>query len=128
MSNFNQITLMGRVGRDPEIKSLPEGKKLARFSMAVSEKVTRQGERVEETEWFNATGFDKVADVLEKFVHKGDLIFIQGKFKSRKWKADDGTERTYNEVVIHQMQLMSPRREEKPAEAETPGPADDLPF
>lgn len=140
MSNFNQITLIGRIGKDPDVKILEAGK-IAKTTLAVTEKVTRDGERVDDTEWFNVAMFGKVAEVAENYVRKGDLLFIQGRFKSRKYTDKEGVEKTYHEILVHQMQMLGSKRDKaetgnpasepkkqygmEPVDAE---PVDDLPF
>lgn len=139
MSNFNQITLIGRVGKDPDVKTLEAGK-IAKTTLAVTEKVTRDGGRVDDTEWFNVTMFGKVAEVAENYIRKGDLLFIQGRFKSRKYTDKEGEEKVYQEILVHQMQMLGSKREKsetgnpaseqrkheaEPVDAE---PVDDLPF
>lgn len=137
---MNHIYLIGRTGKAPEIKALETGK-VAKFSLAVSEKVTRKGEKVEETEWFNLVVFNSLAEVCEKYVKKGDHIAVNGKIKSRKYTDKDGNERTIYEVFVSSLEMLGGKKQEAEPESdlptekdipsERPAPQtnmDDLPF
>lgn len=138
MANFNQITIIGRVGRDPEFKDTETGLRVAKFTVATTEKTGTGENRKEETEWFNVAAFKVHAEIVEKFVRKGDLIMIQGRFKTRKYQDKEGVEKTYSEVLVNQIQMLSmkdPNREiggrpERQPETleKVPVPVDDLPF
>lgn len=135
---FNQIQLIGRVGKDPETFTTKNGK-LVKFSFAVSEKFKREGEQVEETEWFTVIVSERSAETCEKYVQKGDLLFVQGKFRSRKYEDKEGVTRTILEVRNATFQMLGSKKKEGttpetsgPIEA-TPvihdgQPVDDLPF
>lgn len=99
--DLNQVTLIGRLGKDPEIKSFDSGDKVANFSIATSEawKDKSSGEKKERTEWTNVVVWGPLADVVEKYVSKGDKIFVQGKLQTRKWEKD-GVDRYTTEVVL----------------------------
>lgn len=134
---MNQINLIGRVGKAPEVKTLESGK-VAKFSLAVSEKVRKGDERIEETEWFNVCVFGKTAEVVERFVAKGDKVFISGKYKTREYEKD-GEKKRFSEVLVAQLELLGERRDtgnqaeaaksdEIPAPVVHAQPDDDLPF
>lgn len=131
---MNVIHLIGRVGKDPEIKNLESGTKVAKFSLAVSEKFTRNGERVEETEWFNIAIFGKLAEVAEKYVNKGDKLQVSGKFRSREYEDKEGITRRAYEVNASGMEMLGGKPGEAKPEAvqdQVPTaaePIDDLPF
>jgi single-strand DNA-binding protein len=126
---INSVTLVGRVGQTPEIKTLESGQRLARLSIATSEKYTnKQGEKIEETDWHNVVVWGKLVDVIEKYVNKGDLLYLQGKLKTRSWE-QDGAKRYATEVVLSgfdcKLVMLGGKREE----ASVPPPtADDLPY
>lgn len=143
MSNLNQINLIGRVGKTPEMKNLESGK-VAKFSLAVSEKTTRNGERVEETEWFNVAVFGKTAEVVERYVNRGDLLFITGHIKTRRYQTKEGEDKTFTEVIVNALQMLGTKGagqqdEPRPQATHSPEPLpapdlltqpieDDLPF
>lgn len=104
MSGLNRATLIGRVGKDPEIKHTNNGSKVANFTIATSEswKNKDTGEKNERTNWHNIVVWDeRVIDaVLSKYVHKGDLIFIEGQIENRKYTDSNGIERWITEIVL----------------------------
>lgn len=99
---MNRVTIMGRVGKDPEMRSFQSGDKVANFSIATSErwKDKTTGEKKEKTEWHSVAVFGPAADVVEKYVHKGDQILIEGSLQTRKWQDQSGTDRYTTEVVV----------------------------
>lgn len=103
MSSLNKVTLIGRVGKDPEILRTQAGKKLASFSLAMSEtwKDKNTGEKREKTEWINIVIYNEgIAGVVEKYVHKGSQIYIEGALQTRKWQDKEGKDRYTTEVVL----------------------------
>ena len=103
MASLNKVQLIGRLGKDPEIRTMGSGDKVASFSLAMTEKWTdkRSGEKKEKTEWANVSVWgDGLVGVVDRFVKKGDLIYVEGKFSTRKWKDKDGQDRYSTEVVI----------------------------
>lgn len=102
MSSLNKVTLIGRLGKDPEIRSVTSGDKVANFSIACSESWTdkRSGERKEKTEWINVVVWgDGLVGVIEKYVSKGDQIYVEGAFKTRKYEKN-GEDRYVSECVV----------------------------
>lgn len=90
MSNLNKCIFIGRLGKDPESKQISNDFKVVNFSLAISEKWTdkQTQERKEVTEWINCQASNKVSEIVEKYVHKGDLLYVEGKFKTRSWEKD----------------------------------------
>lgn len=99
---MNRVTLMGRVGADPEIRTFQSGEKVANMRLATSErwKDKQTGEKKEATEWHTVAVFGPVAEVVEKYVHKGDQILVEGKLQTRKWQDQSGQDRYSTEVVV----------------------------
>ena len=100
---MNLAILIGRVGKDPEIKSFQNGGKVANFSLATSEKWKdkNSGEKKEKTEWHNITVFsDGLVGVVERFVKKGDQLMVKGKIQTRKWQDQSGNDRYTTEIVL----------------------------
>ena len=87
MSYLNKTMLIGRCGGNPDVKTINEqGRKAAQFSLATTEKYRdRNGEVKENTEWHNIVAFDKAAELIEKFVTKGMLLYVEGKLRTRSW-------------------------------------------
>jgi single-strand DNA-binding protein len=102
-SSLNKVELIGRLGKDPEIRNLQNSSSVANFSVATSEswKDKRSGERQEKTEWHNIVVWnEKTIEFVEKYLKKGDLVRIEGKLQTRKWEDKDGVDRYTTEVVI----------------------------
>ncbi len=101
--NLNKVMLIGHVGKEPEIRSSPDGARICNLSLATSEhykdKVT--GERRSKTEWHRVFIInDRIIDVIDRFVRKGSLIYVEGQLQTRKWTDKEGSERYYTEVLI----------------------------
>ena len=108
---LNRITLIGNLGRDPELTYTQSGTAVARFSIAVSRRWTEKasGERKEETTWFTVVAFDRQAEVCNQYLHKGSRIYLEGRMQSRKYTDRDNNERTAWEVVLTDMQMLDAR-------------------
>lgn len=103
--SLNQATIIGNVGRDPEIRSTQSGKRIASFSIATNEtwRDRNSGERKQETEWHNIVVWQENAvEFCEKWLRKGDLCLVQGKIKNRKWTDKDNRDRYTTEIVVDQ--------------------------
>lgn len=102
-SSLNKVELIGRLGKDPEVRNLSNGSSVANFSVATSEKWKdkRSGEMQEKTEWHNIVVWnEKTIEFVEKYLNKGDLVRIEGKIQTRKWEDQDGKDRYATEIVI----------------------------
>jgi single-strand DNA-binding protein len=102
-SSLNKVELIGRLGKDPEVKNLSNGSSVANFSVATSEswKDKRSGEKQEKTEWHNIVVWnEKTIEFVEKYLKKGDLVRLEGKIQTRKWEDQDGKDRYSTEIVI----------------------------
>ena len=102
MSGVNKVILIGNLGQDPDVRSLPNGDPVATVSLATSEtwKDKQTGEKQERTEWHRVVFFGKVADVVKQYLHKGSKIYVEGKLRTRKWQDKDGQDRYTTEVVV----------------------------
>jgi single-strand DNA-binding protein len=109
MSNFAQTTLVGRLGKDPESRTMPNGKAVVNFSVAVSEKWTKDGEKQERTEWYNCAAFDRTAEIISEYVRKGDLILVVGKQQTDKYEKDGETKYAVK-TIVRDVQLMPNNR------------------
>ena len=123
MASLNRVLLIGNTGKDPEIKTFASGNKVAQITLATSERYKdRNGEQKEDTEWHSVQAFGKLADVVERFVHKGMLLYVDGKIRTRSYEADGRTiYRT--EIVADHIQMLDRPQGNRPAL----GPDDDLP-
>lgn len=110
MSGVNKVILVGRLGKDPEVRNLDNGVSVANFTMATSEsyKDRTTGEKKEVTEWHNIVLWRGLAEISQKFLHKGDLVYIEGKLRTRSWEKD-GVTRYTTEVVADNMTMLGSR-------------------
>ena len=107
MSSVNKVILIGHAGDAPKIRDLGQTKS-ANLSLATSESFTnRNGERVETTEWHNIQLWGKLADVAEKYIIKGTMLYIEGKLKTEKYTDAQGVEKFYTRIVADRLQLLS---------------------
>ena len=124
----NKVILVGRLGRDPQVKHLSGGKSVANFSIATDESYKdRNGERQKKTEWHNIVAWGATAENVEKYLRKGSLVYVEGALNTRKWEKD-GQERTTTEVNASNIRFLDKaekgaEREEKPEITD-----DDIPF
>ncbi len=110
MSGVNKVILVGRLGKDPEVRHLENGATVASFSLATSEyyKDKTTGERKEVTEWHNVSLWRGLAEVAEKYLRKGEMVYIEGKLRTRSWEKD-GITRYTTEIVGDNMTMLSPK-------------------
>lgn len=108
MPSLNKVILIGHLGRDPEIKTTQSGRKVANFSLATSEKWTSKetGQRTEKTEWHKIVAWGKIAEIIEKYLHKGDAIYIEGKLQTRSWDDNDGQKRYATEIFMDELKML----------------------
>lgn len=141
MTGLNKAQIIGNLGQDPEVRYLDNGTAVANFSVATSEtwKDKNNGEKVTNTEWHRVTLWRGLAEVAEKYLKKGQKVYISGKIKTRKWEDKDGIERTTTEIIGDDLIMLgertdSPKPDQNPKpeqQAAPSGPAheeDDLPF
>ena len=106
--SVNKVILVGNLGRDPEVRHLPTGMKVANFSLATSMK-RKTGEQ---TEWHNIVAFDRLADLAEKYLRKGKQIYLEGRIQTRQWEAKDGSgKRQRTEIIMSEMQFIGSARD-----------------
>ena len=142
MSGLNKCMLIGRLGEDPEIKTLDNGTKMASFSMATSETYKdKSGQKVEKTEWHNIVFWKQLADIAERFLNKGDLVYVEGKIETRKYTDKDGNDKYMTQIIGFSMTMLggksdggnkAPQGKPKQETGQTPSTAEDedsgLPF
>lgn len=146
MAGINKVILVGRLGKDPEVRHIDSGVAVASFTLATSETYTREGQRYEQTEWHNIVLWRGLADIAGKYLNKGSMIYLEGKLRTRSWDDKEGGKHYITEIVGDNMQMLSPKSENRPVSQETdvdlsipkaqnpppqfaePSPDDDLPF
>ena len=112
MAFLNKVMLIGNIGKDPEIKTLQNGRKFVSFSLATSKRYRDNNcEQKEETQWHNIVGWGKVADVVEQLgIHKGMSLYVEGRLTNRSWTDQaSGQKRYVTEVALDTFQLLTPR-------------------
>jgi len=133
--SLNKVTLVGNLGRDPEVRFLPDGSKVTSFSLATGEswKDKATGERKDRTEWHKIVIFNEhIVDVVEKHVRKGTKIYIEGQLQSRKWTDATGTERYTTEVVLSkfkgEMIILDPKKSDGDFEGRNGDSSSNIPL
>ena len=139
-NGVNKVILIGNLGKDPESQTFDSGVKKTSFSLATTEEYKdREGNKVQTTEWHNVVLWRGLAEVAEKYLSKGNQIFLEGKIKTRSWEDKDGNKRYTTEIVGDNMTMLGGRRPqngdtqevEKTESSKTEPEAedvDDLPF
>lgn len=106
----NKAILLGRLGRDPELKYTPGGKAVCSFSLATTERWTTQdGQKKENTTWHNIVAWGKPAEIMKEYLRKGSEVFIEGRIDNRSWEDKDGNKRYISEVVVGNFQFVGAR-------------------
>lgn len=105
---LNKVTLIGRLGADPEVKYMPSGGAVTNISLATTRrwKDRQSGERRDETEWHRITFFNRIAEVAGEYLRKGSLIYVEGRIRTRKWQDQNGQDRYTTEIIAEQMQML----------------------
>ena len=114
MPTLNRVQMIGRLGKDPETKFTPTGKKVTHFSLAVSSHwKDKSGETKESTEWVNIEAWERLGEVCQDYLKKGSLIFLEGRLKTDKYE-DKGETRYFTKVVAQTLQFLDRREKEDP--------------
>ena len=138
MAGLNKVMLIGNVGKDPEMRYTANGKAVTTFSVACNRNYsTPDGERREETEWFDIVAWEKLAEQCSQFLTKGRKAYVEGRLHTRSWEGQDGQKRYRTEVVAKTVLFLDSagagaarmdRLDEGAAAAPAPVDPDDLPF
>jgi len=136
---LNKIMIIGNVGNDPEMRYTPSGEPTTTFRIATNRTYTSQGEKRKETEWFTVVTWKNLAEQVSNYLTKGRRVYVEGRFRSRTWQAQDGSTRFVNEIIANQVLFLDRAPQEGAAPAEETGTdgaapagaateAEDLPF
>jgi single-strand DNA-binding protein len=142
MASVNKVILIGNLGRDPEMRTTPQGTTLARFSVATTTSwKDASGARQDRTEWHDVVAWDKLAQICGEYLHKGKMVYVEGSLQTRSWEDQTGQKRYKTEIKANNVVMLSPRsdaargasREAESEVAEAPAAAayagdDDVPF
>jgi single-strand DNA-binding protein len=135
---INKVLLLGRLGKDPIIRRLDNGRVVANLTLATNESYNRDGQRMESTEWHNLEMWDNQANTAEKYMKKGDLLYVEGKIRTDRYTDAEGQERQVRKIRVTSFQMMGsllsgpPKSgdssSEAPSSASASEAGDDLPF
>jgi single-strand DNA-binding protein len=140
MAGLNKVMLIGNLGKDPEMRYTANGKAVTQFSLAVNRTSSSpEGERRDETEWFDIVAWDRLAELCSQFLQKGRKAYVEGRLHTRSWEGQDGQKRYRTEVVANTVLFLDsasggggPRAmdhyDDAPAQAGGNVDPDDLPF
>ncbi len=138
--SWNRVELIGNLTRDPELRYTPNGAAVCTFGLATNRTYVTEGERKEEVDFHRLVSWNKLAELCNQLLKKGNKVFISGRLQTRQWEAQDGTQRNVTEIVIEDMILLTPKAagdytqtEEVPVpkesnESEESRPKDDQPV
>lgn len=113
---LNKVQIIGHLGRDPEMRYTPSGKPVTTFTVAVSRSWnTVDGERHNETEWFNVVAWGNLAEICKQYLNKGQQVYIEGRLQTRRWDDKEGVKHTSVEVVANEMMMLGDRRDHNSA-------------
>jgi single-strand DNA-binding protein len=114
MPTLNRVQLIGRLGKDPESRFTPNGKQVTHFSLAVSNRwKSADGEAKESTEWVNIEAWGRLGEVCQQYLHKGSLIYLEGRLKTDKYE-EKGESKYFTKVVALVMQMLDRKQDEEP--------------
>ena len=137
---INKAILVGRLGKDPEVRYTPDGMMITNFTLATDEqRKDKNGERVQKTEWHRIVTFGKLAELCGKYLVKGKLIFVEGRIQTRAWDDKEGGKRSTTEIIASDMRMLDSKSqrsgdassEEPPLShsgADAPMSEEDVPF
>ena len=135
----NKAMLIGRLGKDPEVRYTPDGAMVTNFNLATDEQwKDKNGEKVQKTEWHRIVTFGKLAERCGNYLVKGKLIFVEGRIQTRSWEDKEGVKRYTTEIVASNMQMLDSKGQNKTDESSADStslhsagsstPMDDVPF
>ena len=114
MASVNKVIVLGNLGKDPDLRHLPNGDAVCNFSLATTESwKDKEGNKQDKTEWHNIVIFRKLAEIAGEYLKKGRPVYIEGRLQTRKWQDKEGKDRYTTEIVADQMQMLGSRDEAK---------------
>jgi len=126
--SVNKAILIGRLGKDPEVRYTPDGAMVTSFSLATDEQwKDRNGEKVQKTEWHNIVTFGKLAEICGTYLAKGLQVYIEGRIRTRSWEGKDGVKRYTTEIAATDMKMLSSKGGQDQNQSGG-SPEDDVPF
>ena len=114
MPALNRVQLIGRLGKEPESRFTPNGKKVAHFSLAISQRRKSGSETKEYTEWVNVEAWGRLGEVAQQYLKKGSLVYIEGRLKTDKYEDKGGETKYFSKVIALTMQFLDKKSAEEP--------------
>ena len=129
MSGVNKVIIIGRMGKDPEVKQAGQNT-VANFSLATDESYKKDGQKVEKTEWHNIVAWGRLAEIVRDYTSKGSQIYVEGKLQTRQWDDKQGNKRYTTEIVAQSIQLLGSKNvsHETAQEIEAGDKSGEIPF
>lgn len=114
MAGINKVIIVGNLGNDPEIRTMPNGEMIANIGVATSESWTdkNSGEKKTQTEWHRIVIYRKLAEIAAQYLHKGSQVYVEGRLKTRKWQDSNGQDRYTTEIQGDNLQMLGGRQDE----------------
>ena len=114
MAGINKVIIVGNLGNDPEIRTMPNGEQVANISVATSESWIdkNSGEKKTQTEWHRIVIYRKLAEIAAQYLHKGSQVYVEGRLKTRKWQDNNGQDRYTTEIQGDNLQMLGGRQDE----------------
>lgn len=110
MASVNKVILVGNLGRDPEVRYMPNGEAVCNFSIATTDSwKDKSGAKQERTEWHNIVMYRKLAEIAGEYLKKGRPVYVEGRLQTRKWQTKEGQDRYTTEIIADQMQMLGGR-------------------
>jgi len=141
MASVNKVILIGNLGKDPEMRYMPNGEAVTNITLATTETwKDKNGEKQEKTEWHRITFYRKLAEIVGEYLKKGSQVYIEGRLETRKWQDKSGNDRYTTEIIANDMKMLGSRsqsNESKPRQDDDVAPKqgsgfeemdDDIPF
>jgi single-strand DNA-binding protein len=126
---LNKVMIIGRLGKDPEMRYTPSGRPVTTFNVATSRSwTTSDGERRTETEWFNVVAWGSLAEICNQYLAKGRQVYLDGRLQSRSWEDNEGKRHTSIEVVANEMIMLGKRQSSDDQSDEVETDEDEFPF
>jgi len=135
----NKVILIGRLGKDPEVRYTPDGTMVTNFNLATDEqRKDKNGEKIQRTEWHKIVTWGKLAEICGNYLVKGKLVFVEGRIQTRSWEDKEGVKRYTTEIIASNMQMLDSKGQNKTSDAsldaetenvnDSSAPIDDVPF
>ncbi len=125
---LNKIMIIGNLGREPEMRYTPSGRPVTTFSVGTSRSWNAEGERREETEWFNVVAWGNLAEICKQYLQKGQQVYVEGRLQTRRWEDAEGKKHFSTEIVASEMIILGDRRATPGGESGAAAGSGDVPI